>query len=510
MKVGMDEDIPGLVYASGRLRCALQLHTSPDPSHTKKLRATLQGNVPTPELTLNSPLQDRLKKAIRKGVPISLVRDLILQLWNLPLTSHTYATIRAQQHATDTYAAAVPTFSLAEQLPEVVTALLSAEGVEALKRVLWAVNDTCCSARYCPLLPCVVALSLLFLAESEAFLLISALVKHSNSANSSLNLNWHFVFSQTQHQRLYTVVRDFLHSKEAKLVAGWERNGVDAAAVAEELIGSFYLAGLHWSTLQRLFCCYLSEGMRVFLRFTVAVFKKLKGQIRDLASTKDVVAAISQALSNPVTAEMAFKAATGLFMPKTFPKWQAHLPLPDSIPLQLSPTPLHSIVQSSILSQRDFQRLWQELSPRFQLMTPALVYCSDSDGIHLPTLLRKSKKQGSCPGIFLLLKSLDEWTFGVFVDSWLRVTEEFVGGYDSFFFILHPRDSISHICTDNHFVLHVSDSDFTVGEGPHGPALSLDMALVNGYSARSATFANEVVSTGSFVLKSLELFALTA
>lgn len=510
MKVSMAEEVPGLLYASSSLRSALQLSASPSPSQTKKLRAILQGNAPIPELTLNTTLQDRLKKAVRKGVPTSLVRDLILQLWNLPFTSQIYATIRAQQQETDIYAAAVPTFSLAEQLPETVTSLLSAEGVEALKRVLWAVNDSCCCAKYCPMLPCVVALALMFLAESEAFLLTSALVKHSNSANSSPNINWHFVFSQTQHQRLYTVTRDFLHNKEAKLVAGWERNGVDVAAVAEELVGSFYLAGLHWGTLQQLFCCYLSEGMRIFLRFTVAVCKKLKTQIRDLATTKDVVAAISQALSNPVTAEIAFKAALGMFMPKTFPKWQAPIPLPDCIPLQLSPNPLQCVVQSSILSQRDFQRLWQELSPRFQLMTPALVYCSDSDGIHLPTLLRKSKKQGQCAGVFLLLKSMEDWAFGVFVDSWVRVTEEFVGGYDSFFFILHPKESISHIRTENHYVLHVSESDFTVGEGPHGPALSLDMALMNGYSARSSTFANEVIAAGSFVVKSLELFALTS
>lgn len=511
MKVAMAEEIPGLRCASGRLTCSLQTQMPLNSANVKKIRSILQGNSPVPELTLNITLQNRLKKAIRKGVPISLMRELILQLWNLPVTSDTYSTIKSHQQETDAYAAAAcPTFSLSEHLPDSVTSLLSAEGLAALKRVLWAVSYACAVVKYCPILPCLVALSLLFLSENEAFLLTNAIVRHSNSANSNPNFNWHFVFSQTQHQRLYSIITDFIQSKESKLAAEWERNGVKIAAVAEELIESFYAGSLHWSTLQRLYCCYLSEGMRVFLRFTLGVMKKLKGQIRDLASSKDVVAAISQALSNPITAEMVFNAGMSARMPKTFPKWQAPIALPDCIPLQISPSPLTFLVQSTILTQRDFQRLWQELPPRYQLMTPVLVYSSESDGIHLPTLLRKSTKQGKSPGIFLLLKSLEEWKFGVFVDSWLRVTEEFVGGYDSFFFTIHPRESVSHICTENHYVLHVSESDFTVGEGPHGPALSLDMELVNGYSAVSSTFANEVIANGSFVLKSLELFALTA
>ena len=437
-----------------------------------------------------------------------MVRPFLLQLWNLQ-SGHSYVEIRTRQEATETYAAACPTFSLAKDWPSAVRAVLSVEGMEALRRVLWGVNEACPTAKYCPLLPCVAALSLLFLSESETFNLIYALVNHSEATNADSHLHWHFVFSQAQHQRLSTVISHFLQSKESKLAQAWDRKGINIAAVVEEFLNAGFIGTLHWSILCRLFCCFLNEGVRVFIRFTLGVLKRLKGNIGDLASTTDVIAAITQALSSPITAELAFNAGVSSHLPKFFPLWQAHIALPDSFPLHVTPSPLHFLVKSTVLEQRDFQRVWQEIPPRFQLLTPTLVYCSETDGFHLPTLLRKSEEQGRAPGIFILGKSLDQWKFGVFVDSWLRATTEFVGGYESCFFIVHPKQSFAHIHAENSYVLHVSESDFTVGEGPHGPALSLDTALVHGYSAESSTFSNEVISTGSFVLQSLELFVLT-
>lgn len=506
----MYEGLPRPDLASQQLSHAFHSHTPIDSSQNKKITAALQGPHSARELTLNTSLQTRLKGLIRKGVPMILVPELLIKLWNIPAANETYATIRTRQEEMETYAAAVcPTFTLASELPDAVNALLSEKGVEALKRVLWAVNEAYPNVRYCPMLPCVAALSLLFLSESEAYLLVSALITHSEPLTPNPHLHWHFLFSQTQYQRFYRTVSLFLRSKEPKLLYAWERNGVDAAAVVEELIGGCYLNTLHWNTLSRLHCCYLSEGVRVFIRFTLGVFKKLKVELQDLTSTKDVLAVISQALSNPIIAGAAFHAGTSSHLPNLFPQWLASLPLPDSLPLQVSPSPLHSLIKSTIMEQRDFQRIWQEIPPHFQLMSPTLVYCSETDGIHLPTLLRKSLENGKSPGIFLLGKSLDSWKFGVFVDSWLRITQEYVGGYESCFFIVHPKQSFSHINTENEYVLHASEHDITVGAGPHGPALSLDSSLVHGYSAVSSTFANEVISTGSFVLQALELFALT-
>lgn len=497
-------------HAASRIRSSLLQAGNTEDSHSKKIQGVLQSCDCGAELALNKSVQKKVKKLIRKEMPISSIRSLILRLWNIPAVSTVYETICAQQQATDAYsAAAFPTFSLSRQLPEGISSLLSPEGLEALKRVLWAVNEAYPNVKYCPVLPCIVTFSLLFLSETEAFLLTTALVRHSETVTSHPNINWHLLFSQSQHQRLYTVIKDFIQNKESKVIANWERNGINVMEIIEELVGCFYVNGLHWNTLFRLYCCYLSEGMRIFIRFTLGMVKRLKPQIQDLGSTRDIISAVNQALGTCLIADKVFSAGISSHLPKVFPRWQAAITLPDCIPLQVSYTPLHSIVQSSILEQREFQKLWRELPPRFQLMTPVQVYSSDEDGIHLPTLLRKSKAQGKTPGIIILVKSLDEWKFGVFVDSWLRETEEFVGDYESFFFILQPKEGFYHISSENHFVLHVSTSDFTIGEGPHGPAFSVDTELVHGYSAVSTTFGNEVISTGSFVVKSLELFALT-
>ena len=510
-----ESELMGICYAAGGLRAVLgttpiTAAQSSLESHSKKLRALLRTPPPTSDFAQHTVLQSKAKDIIRKGVPTSLIRDLAIGLWTLPIASREYLNIRAQQLETETYAAECPTFSRKQHLNEAVPLLLlSTEGVEALQRVLWAISETSKGGWFCPILPCLASLSLLFLSETESFLLLTALTKYSESTPPHPNLNWHFLFTETQHKRLFTVIRDLLRDKERTLVTTLEARGVDVALLAGELVSSLYIGRVHWLTLCRLYCCYLSEGTRILVRFTVGVFRKLKPQLLGLASVKDVLAAITIGLNTAQVAEAAFKAGVSLHMPKVFPTWLKNGTEPDSVPLQVTFDRLQTVVDSVILSQGDFQRLWQELPPRYKLMSLHLTYSSDRDGIHLPTLLRKSAAMGEHPGSILLFSTLQEWTFGVFLDTWVRPTPEFIGTSDCFFFTMKPTECFAMIETENVYVLHVTPSQLTIGEGPHGPALSLDSDLSRGYSATSATFRNPTIETGTFILKSCELFSLT-
>ena len=167
----------------------------------------------------------------------------------------------------------MPTFSSIEKIDEAVPKLyLNSAGVLALKRILWALHKTYDGLTYCPLLPSLVSILLIYLNEEEAFELCYKLIEHSEDI--------HLIKRKEEFNQFIQEIVDVTVREEPKLL-GQERN---LRKVIADMIRKLFLGYFRISCVLRIAMLYLFEGKSVLARIVAALFSKMqsgsKGQNR--------------------------------------------------------------------------------------------------------------------------------------------------------------------------------------------------------------------------------------
>ncbi|CAK8677308.1 unnamed protein product [Clavelina lepadiformis] len=236
-------------------------------------------------LTINKELQrgEDLKALVRLGVP----HELRPQVWSWMVnirTSH----IRQKLELDRSYYKDL-VHSKEAQLPSKQIELdllrtlpnnrhfssLSSSGIDQLRRVLRAYSIHNPSIGYCQGLNRIVAVSLLYLCEEEAFWCLVAIVECIMPPD-------YYSTTLTASQADQRVFRDLMAEKLPRLHRHLETAGVDSSLITFNWLLCIYCDNVPPDTMLHIWDCLLYEGSKVLFRFGLAFFKYVEDEILQL------------------------------------------------------------------------------------------------------------------------------------------------------------------------------------------------------------------------------------
>ena len=185
--------------------------------------------------------------------------------------------------------------------------------------------------------------------------------------------------------------------------------------------------------------------------------------------------------------------------------------LPELIDVKLSEP-------SGILQEKHLQRIagWMSTSQRSRGWE--LVYSLVRDGASMTNLLSQCRAQRAAAGRemaernVLIIEDSMGYIFGAYLGHPIEMSSHYYGTGESFVFQISPVPKVYRWTRANDLFFTSDRFSLAVGGGGDGFALQLDEDLDTGVSTRSATYDNEILSSGEFFrvlhveLWSLKLF----
>ncbi|XP_055357759.1 oxidation resistance protein 1-like [Paramacrobiotus metropolitanus] len=158
--------------------------------------------------------------------------------------------------------------------------------------------------------------------------------------------------------------------------------------------------------------------------------------------------------------------------------------------------------QTEILTELIRKTLIPELPSRARFYPWTLVYNTAIHGFSLKTLYRKMLKIES--PTLLIVRDVQDHTFGAIVSCALKVAEHFYGTGESALFSFTPEFRIYNWCSNSFIVRGLTES-IAIGSGGGTFGLWLDSDLNRGRTQTCETFENDpLCSCGDFIIKNLE------
>jgi hypothetical protein len=428
-----------------------------------------------------------------------------------------------------------PTFSREKTLM-ISMYYITPAGQKALQRLLWVFQEFVPQVKFCPVLPSLCSLMLAFLPEEEVFAAVVFLVKLSLKATSKDLMSWHLPLSDLMWQQLAEACTQSLAGEMPRLIQHLKLIKFDLNAFLSELWGDFFISVLDFEVLLRIYSCFLSEGFSVLFRVTAVLLSLAQTDLFTLNLPADVTQLIRGKASTLHDPEFVIKLAFKLNL--TMPSIDCSLQTQSSFtPLALSLGPQFSL-ETEIINSSQLHLIPKQFSEVHRRLTPKLVFCSTVDGMSMNTLLLKCAEGPDYTPCLLLVKTDEYEVIGLFLDARIRHTRgAVIGGSNSFVFTLAhsppgsvqstppapliPRspglilERVPEVRSEsaafykytgrNDYVFSVSDNILIIGSGGEGAALTLDSALLHGFTHSSETFGNAPLGRLTFKVLVVEV-----
>jgi hypothetical protein len=429
----------------------------------------------------------------------------------------------------------VPTFSRGRTLL-ISKYYITPAGQKALQRLLWVFQEFVPQVKFCPVLPSLCSLMLAFMPEDEVFAAIAFLVKLSIKATPKDQISWHLPLTDLMWEQLAAVFTESLAGVMPRLVQHLKLIKFDLNAFLSELWGDFFIGVLDFEVLLRIYSCFLCEGFSVLFKVTAVLLSLAQTDLFTLNLPADVTQLIinrARALHDP---EFVIKLVFKLKL--TIPAIDCSLQSRSSFtPQALSLGPEFSL-DTEIISTSQLHFVTRQFREVHRRLTPKLVYCSAVDGVSLNTLLLKCAEGPDYTPCLLLVKTDEYEVIGLFLDARIRNTRgAAIGGSNSFVFTLPPKLPISISSAPpvalaprsptmrleqvpemplesavfykytgrNDYVFSITDNIIIIGSGGDGAALTLDSALLHGFTHSSDTFGNAPLGRLTFKVLVVEV-----
>lgn len=416
----------------------------------------------------------------------------------------------------------VPTFCQGvqgvEDLPALNTVvshlwLLTRDGEHALRRLLWVTQLTCHSAEFCPFLPNLFAVLLVFFDESETMFIVSQLLReaendqnHDTSQNPRIILN--LVLLHKQAKILVKEGRRRGHIPEA--LDHLERLGIDVHAAATRLLQDGLARALTFRCFCRMVGSFLAEGSEAVLRYALALIKVQTPKIlacKDKAEAERLWPMLGRDMGDgPDAVDGLTKAAyslalTGISLARVSTEWSTSYLIPKK---EFRP---HIFCRPRLFEPRGncpdelWEALWCYVPPSCRIFDPRLIYVPSEHGTSLRTCLENCKKYKDSPMVFFLYNRHGDIIGGFSPVMWARTV-----GYldptsvqraveDSFVFrrCSGGRPAEIYCWTgENQLLFQASDNNGLIF-GADGAAISIHKDLLRASTTASKTFSSPLL-----------------
>ena len=413
-------------------------------------------------------------------------------------------------------------------LPFVHNHYLNETGMNNLEIVVHLLNKEK-HIEYSPVLINSIALLLIYLPVEETYCVAQKMMETSSKIladpKTKKLMRWYFSFTKSDYfHMLGAFIQSYIDTtkfKKRSILIKLQSIGFDINELLDEMFKFCFTTFLKADHAIDVFSLFYLEGTKILFRFAYAILKEQKEVIKTIEKADKVQDTLKEAALSKTNwtylHEKAFKykLARGHYdINKTdqvvlndereeYKIVSDFLPNVDECP-------------STILSMKQFYRLWMMLPEYLQVRVPNLVYSSMHDGYNLSTLYQKLKpyeEKNSVKCVFLTIKTLEEDVFGVFLDAVVyKSVKHYIGSSESFVYGFYEDKRITHYSerkNDQYCIGGVEYLQF--GGGGDGPAIYLKDTLQEGQTNACETFANDVLTSSKsnfFQVASIEVILI--
>lgn len=382
--------------------------------------------------------------------------------------------------------------------------------------------------RYCPFLPVVASILLLFIPENDVLRVIRTMLAESermlhedgqfNRAEELRGLRWYFPLDKKDYVATIETFVTFMSSRSASIRTSLEyleSIGVDGRAFIQEQFSRFFLDYIPLDIIVLLFPAYLNEGIKILFRIGYAFFKTLKEYIRCCRDEDDFRYNCKRVLETMKDEDKKKFVNTCYHLRIVRIKKQFSLVDTDRASQHGSFICEPRIVgeDSRILSTLDcLPDIYKFVPSIYKTNDLKLVFATWRDGRSMQNLIKRAQLNYE-EGTAYLLAVIDEEgsIFGAFLEHRLDKPHSVVnsGSCENFLFKLQPEPRFYRGVQDKGTYYQYDGSDMYIGACKSGCNLLLDADLKEGHTSRSDVYdCPPLTVSGNRVFRvvNLELF----
>lgn len=447
-------------------------------------------HIETPDSAELSSLE--LKFLIRKGIPDSRKEEV----WKAVTGCSEYVKANPNFYSevlTSVFGAKVP--SRIRHLPTfggIVSPSdhhLVDDAFDVLKRLLCVIATVFPDIEYCPSIPDLVQVCLMFLSEADTFAVVNLLVETSRK-NSR-----HYLNANKKECTVFLLTfNKLIQLHLPRLYKHMSSLGIEGSqAFADVWFSRLFVSYLPYQTMLRVFDIFMNEGNKIFYKVGLAILKLNTESLMHAHCKQQFLRVLQYVTTHLYESDKLIKTAfTFQFSNKHTQKLDKshghmiqHIKEPQ-MPIYYRPRIRHS---SSIIDDEQFEVMWAWIPHRYCIQDPVLVFSTERNGFSLHTMIHLCAK--SSP-LLIIVKSNHNAIFGAYLtDPWVKSAEEqYYGQRESFLWTLEPHAGHWGWTGNNDYFMRTGLDFICVGGGTaSGNGLWINDDL-DGRSCRCDTFDN--------------------
>lgn len=400
------------------------------------------------------------------------------------------------------------------------TTLLTARGVDEVKRILWCLNTSFSSKiEFLPIIPSLCCLLLVYMAPDAVLCVLHCLMVKAVKTGA-LECGERFLFV---HREGFINFVKYVHSVMKyhlrKLVAKMQLLNVDIAAWIARSAQSGFSHLLPFDFILRIYGDFLFEGEIVLCRYCVALIKYAQGKLMKCNTQDEAEETLYRIGLDP---ELDIDQLTKLAYSFRLKYYKSEVKGGTTTPY-LMPVKIKTFYRprlasvSKIVMEHKWEAIWAWLLPAYRILDPQMVYSSDKHGTTLLGLIKAIKDTGrSGVAALLFIETTTSDIFGVFIPTLnceaidgLFTPQKTSDQHSSFVFTLKPDEEIYKWSGQNTSGVKLGLQQIVVGNDM--PAFMLDKTMNRGLSQECMSYNSpSLVSTanGYFDVRQIELWQL--
>ena len=369
----------------------------------------------------------------------------------------------------------MPTFSSIEKLEKAVPKLyINSTGILAMKRILWAIHKVYDYLNYCPLLPPLVSVLLVYLNEEEVFQLCCKIIEHSNN---------HFLVTKSLFKEFIGDIVKIV-KREASVL---EKFDTELEKIITDMIRKLFISYFRISCLLRIILIYLVEGKSILAKIIASAFISLcSNTLPKSMSLKEALQAFSFSLPS---CDDILKQS-----------FRIQFSMDEEIDLRFPGNHRSTFVScSGLVSESHMQEIFSHLDPNYHSFTPKAVYTSNIPS--LTNLLSAASVYPQSTSMVILLLTNNYELCGFFTDCALYAQKVPFGSERCMVFMLEPE--VKFFSANKKGTIHVTDKFIKIGT--EKPAVWIENKTMSFASYKSKDFGNESLIGAEVIVNVCEL-----
>ncbi|KFG62346.1 TLD protein [Toxoplasma gondii RUB] len=393
--------------------------------------------------------------------------------------------------------------------------LLTESGKEKARRLLWCLNALHGTVEFCPVLPPLTCVLLLYFDEDVAYLILHCLLKKAVQRERSHEPPL-VPMKRKDFVRFVKIVTATIAQRLPRLYSHLRSLTIDLAAWVARGVQDGFARMLPFDFVLRIYGAFLFEGANVFYRYCVALLKLLEPSLLNCADHESAEDVLYNCGDDPaVTLSGLTKAAFRykLRIDEPLHKHTAEFPTPYLMTTRMRqfhrPRLRH---ESRILQPQHWEAIWGWVPETDRMLVPTLEYSSDTHGMSITAMVQRLSPFLRSP-MLLVISTRDHGILGFFSPFAFRYDAK-AAAHDapldvSFVYQLQPQEQAYWWTGANQLFMSVTHKHIIIGG--NDIAIYIDEDLRKGQSKQCASFGSAKLvadEMGDFLISLIEVWIL--